>query len=99
MAGWIEIAYALPDRQRIVRLEFVDGITAGEAVRAARLADEFPELSIRQLPIGIYGEIVPQDRVLQPGDRVEIYRELRMDPREARRQRAAQQSSRSVRPS
>ena len=97
MADWIEVVYALPDRQRIVRLEFVAGITAGEAVRAARLGEEFAELSNREPALGIYGEVVPLDRLLKPGDRVEIYRELRLDPREARRQRAAQQSPRAAR--
>jgi putative ubiquitin-RnfH superfamily antitoxin RatB of RatAB toxin-antitoxin module len=88
----IEVVYALPERQRVVSLEFATGMTAGDAVRLSRLGAEFPELSDRALKVGVWGELVAESHVLRPGDRVEIYRELAVDPREARRRRAALES-------
>jgi hypothetical protein len=86
----IEVAYALPERQRLITLDFVDGLTAGEAVRASGICREFPELAARPLALGVYGEVVSETHPLRPGDRVEIYRELAVDPRDARRLRVAQ---------
>src|SRR5262245_45057243 len=97
MAGRIEVAYALPERQRVVALDFVAGLTAGEAVRASGILGEFPELAARSHVLGVYGEVVADTHPLHPGDRVEIYRELKIDPRDARRLRAAQAGSRRAR--
>ena len=84
--------YALPERQRVITVAFTHGMTAGDAVRLSRIDIEFPELAARPLKIGVYGEVVTDTHVLRPGDRVEIYRELAIDPREARRRRAALES-------
>ncbi len=90
----IEVAYALPERQRVISLELIEGMTAGDAVRASGICREFPELAARPMTLGVYGEVVAETRVLRPGDRVEIYRELAIDPREARRRRATRAPSR-----
>ena len=89
MSGKIEIAYALPERQRVITLDFIAGMTAGEAVRASGICGECPELAARTLALGVYGEVVSETHPLRPGDRVEIYRELAVDPRDARRLRVA----------
>jgi hypothetical protein len=81
----VEVAYALPDRQRVVQLALRDGMTALEAVQAAGLEREFPEIARRDLLLGIYGRRVEATQVLRNGDRVEIYRPLKFDPRDARR--------------
>ena len=87
----IEIVYALPERQRVVRLALpIDGLTAQAAVEQSGLLDEFPELGTRPLVLGVFGTTCTPDRPLRAGDRVEIYRPLRVDPREQRRERAAQ---------
>jgi uncharacterized protein len=86
---WVEVVYALPARQRVVRLPFRDGMTAFDAVQAAGLEQEFPDLAGRVFTLGIYGRRVEATRLLRGGDRVEVYRPLRSDPRDARR-RAAQ---------
>jgi putative ubiquitin-RnfH superfamily antitoxin RatB of RatAB toxin-antitoxin module len=88
----VEVVYALPERQRVISLEYTAGMTVGDALRLSRIETEFPELAARPLTIGVYGEVVAGTRVLLPGDRVEIYRELINDPREARRRRAALES-------
>lgn len=84
----VEVVFALPDRQRVVRLPLRDGMTAHEAVEAAGLEREFPEIAVRDLVLGIYGRRVDATEVLRGGDRVEIYRPLKYDPRDARRKAA-----------
>lgn len=84
----VEVAYARPDRQRLVTVELAAGATARDAVRASGLVDEFPEIDMEQAPLGVFGRASTGDTVLRAGDRVEIYRPLQVDPKEARRKRA-----------
>lgn len=86
----VQVAHALPDRQRIVTVALLDGMTAREAVVESGLLEEFPQLAARPLALGIFGQVVDGSRLLEPGDRVEIYRPLKADPRETRRRLAAQ---------
>jgi len=92
----IEVVYAAPDRQRVVGLPLTDGLTALAAVRLSGLLEEFPELDPAQLTLGVWGRRVPPGERLRPGDRVEIYRPLRFDPRAARRE-AVRVSGRGLR--
>ena len=85
----IEVAYALPGRQRVVRLPLEPPMSAEEAVRASGLLEEFPELASEVLTLGVFGRRVDGQHVLRAGDRVEIYRPLKVDPRDARRRAAA----------
>lgn len=91
----VEVAFALPERQKIVTLSVPAGTTAREAVKLADLARHFPDISpptFEQAALGIFGKRLrdPERQVLQAGDRVEVYRPLRIDPKQARIQRAAQ---------
>lgn len=83
----VEVCYARADTQAVVALKLAPGATAGDAVRRSGLAQRFPELDGTQ-PLGVYGKRVAEDHPLKEGDRVEIYRLLTMDPKEARRRRA-----------
>lgn len=90
----VEVAFALPQQQAIVALSVPPGTTARDAVRQACLECHFPELpatTFLEADLGIFGKMVrdPQHHVLQSGDRVEVYRPLLIDPKQARRQRAA----------
>ena len=85
----VEVAYALPQKQILISLSVKTGTTAMEAIEQSGLLLELPELSIENCKIGIFGKVVHRDVVLQPLDRVEIYRPLIADPKEARRLRAA----------
>ena len=87
---WIEVAYAKPERQRVVRLPLAPGLSAIAAVQASGILRECPELDEDKLALGIYGRKVEPGQPLEPGDRVEIYRPLQSDPREARRRLAAE---------
>lgn len=75
----VEVAAAWPHEQRLVSLQ----VAAGSCVATALTAAGFPDAQ----DVGIFGERVTHDRVLENGDRVEIYRPLVADPRQARRRR------------
>jgi putative ubiquitin-RnfH superfamily antitoxin RatB of RatAB toxin-antitoxin module len=85
----VEVAYAKPEEQVIVALKIPEGATVGEAVHASGLLSRFPEIDETDLKVGIFGSICKLDQPLRQADRVEIYRPLIHDPKEARRQRAA----------
>ena len=85
----VEVAYALPEKQLIVPLQVPLGTTVLEAVLLSRIADEFKDLDPQQCKIGIFGQVVDPGLALRDGQRVELYRPLRADPREVRRQLAA----------
>lgn len=72
------------------------GSTIPDAVKASGLAARFPEIEGAETRFGIFGKIEkePAARVLKSGDRVEIYRPLLIDPKEARRARAAKAKAR-----
>ena len=84
----IEIVFALPERQFLESVEVPDGAVLADVIRASSLAKTFPGLDHETLATGIWGKIVAQDTEVQDGDRVELYRPLEIDPREARRQKA-----------
>ena len=85
----IEVAYARPDHQWLLVLELPGGTTARAAALASSLERDCPELDLTRCPLGVFGQVVTDDRVLVSGDRVEIYRPLQHDPRDARRELAA----------
>lgn len=85
----VEVVYALPDRQRLVALDVPRGTTAREAVERSGLIHEFPEIDPEDNGLGIFGRRCAPDQRLRSGDRVEIYRPLKADPKEVRRQLAA----------
>jgi putative ubiquitin-RnfH superfamily antitoxin RatB of RatAB toxin-antitoxin module len=86
----VEVAYALPEKQKVVQLEVSPGTTALQAARLSGIADDFSGLRLDEASrLGIFGHIVAPDQELQAGDRVEIYRPLLVDPKEVRKQRAA----------
>ncbi|RMG33340.1 MAG: RnfH family protein [Gammaproteobacteria bacterium] len=86
----VEVAYARPDEQRIIELQVPPGTTVGEAIERSGITELFPEIDLARNKVGIFGKLGKLDAVLQPGDRVEIYRPLIADPKEARKKRAAE---------
>lgn len=84
----VEVVHAGIRGQRLVELDLPPGTTAESAVRASGLLEEFPEIDPVASPLGIFGERIAPDHLLREGDRVEIYRALIADPKEARRARA-----------
>ena len=86
----VEVAYATPDRQLILEVEAEQGITVKEAVMHSGILEEFPEIDIETVKLGVFGKAAAATAVLNPMDRVEIYRPLIADPKEARKKRAAE---------
>ncbi|WP_322557115.1 RnfH family protein [Halomonas sp.] len=92
----VEVAFALPGRQRIISLSVPEGTTARQAVTMAGLEAAFPELppaTFRQADLGIFGKRLgdPDAVRLRTGDRVEVYRPLQIDPKAARSERAGRE--------
>ncbi len=85
----VEVAYATPEQQRIVALEVPENTTVEIVIRLSGLLACFPEINLSATAVGIFGKLSELNQVLKAGDRVEIYRPLLHDPKEARRQRAA----------
>jgi hypothetical protein len=86
----IEVTYAKPDRQDVVRLKVPEGSTIQHAIEASGLARRYPEIDLAKAKVGIYGKLSRMDTVVRERDRVEIYRPLIADPKEVRKQRAAE---------
>lgn len=85
----IEVAYARADRQKILRASVPVGTTIRQAVQLSKIGTQFTEIDVAGCAVGVFGRRVPDHYIVQSGDRVEIYRPLEMDPREARRALAA----------
>jgi|SRR5690606_28558783 len=86
----VEVVYALPKQQRLIALDVESGTTMYEAVLRSGIVDLFPQINPEKDKMGIFGKAVknPREHVLQPGERVEIYRPLAVDPKQARLNRA-----------
>ena len=87
----IEIVYGLANRQVLKSMTVAEGTTVREAALKSGLEVEFPELDLQQVPLGIFGKAVKDETVLRDSDRIEVYRPLLIDPKEARRKRAGQE--------
>ncbi len=94
----VEVVYALADKQKLLRLRVPYGTTVRQAVEQSGMAVHFPALDLANCPLGIFGKAVamPDERVLEEGERVEIYRPLIADPKEVRKLRAAKAAQAKV---
>ena len=86
----IEIAYGTAQTQKLYRMTVKAACTARQAVLASPVADDFPEADVHTEPLGIFGKRVKDATVLRDGDRIEVYRPLVADPKDARRKRVLQ---------
>jgi hypothetical protein len=84
----VEVVYALPQRQEVVKLMLPMGSTLLQAVEASGLLQRYPEIDPAKLKVGVYGKLSKPDALLRERDRVEIYRPLIADPKEVRKKRA-----------
>lgn len=88
----IQISYALPKQQWVQTLHLETGSTVADVLAQCKIWEPFTQLDFAQHKIGIFGKVVELTRIVQEGDRVEIYRPLTCDPKEIRRRRAQGQS-------
>jgi putative ubiquitin-RnfH superfamily antitoxin RatB of RatAB toxin-antitoxin module len=86
----VEVVFALPERQMLVKLKLPAACTAREAVLRSGVIAAFPDypLDVETLKLGIFSKAVKADTLLRDKDRVEIYRPLIADPKLVRRARA-----------
>ena len=83
----VEVVY-IPAGENALQavIPFVEGMTVAKALERSGFLEQFPDLV--DASVGIFSRAVSRDLFVQPGDRVELYRPLRVDPMETRRQRA-----------
>ncbi|MDD5298410.1 MAG: RnfH family protein [Rhodocyclaceae bacterium] len=86
----VEVVYALAERQELVRVKLPEGATVTTAVEASGLLQKYPQIDLAKNKLGIFGKLAKADAVVRDRDRVEIYRPLIADPKEVRKQRAAE---------
>jgi putative ubiquitin-RnfH superfamily antitoxin RatB of RatAB toxin-antitoxin module len=84
----VEVVYALPGGEDISTVSLALGATASDAVIASGVLARHPDIDLARHKLGVFGNVVPGDARVADGDRVEIYRALAVDPKEARRRRA-----------
>ena len=87
----VEVVYAAVERQALLTVAVPAGTTVRDAVAMSGIGEAFPELGLSDCPVGIFGKVITDadTRIVQAGDRIEIYRPLLADPKEIRRLRAA----------
>ena len=85
----VEVAYALPNKQSLIRLEVEEGTTIKEVIEASGILDTYDQIDLKRDKVGIFSKFVTLDTILREKDRVEIYRPLVADPKKVRKERAA----------
>lgn len=84
----VELVYALPDQQPLLRVQLAEGASVEDAIRASGILETFPDIDLSRNKVGIFSKLVKLDEKVRDKDRVEIYRPLIADPKEVRRKRA-----------
>jgi len=83
----IRVAYATREEQVILELSVPDGTTIQEAIERSGILNRYPDIDLRRQGVGVFGQARPLDYCPRTGDRIEIYRPLVLDPKEARRKK------------
>ncbi|MCV2503322.1 MAG: RnfH family protein [Neisseriaceae bacterium] len=92
---WVEIVLALEDKQYLLRFETNEGTTIKEALLQTDLKGVYPEYFQDSMELGIFGMKVQDDYVLKNEDRIEIYRPLKVDPKQNRRIRSEKKNGKN----
>ena len=86
----VDVCYALADKQDVVTVTLPAGATVMTALEASGLLGKYPEIDVKKNKFGVWNKLSKVDNTLRDRDRVEIYRPLIADPKEVRKQRAAE---------
>ena len=86
----IEVVYPLPDKQELFSVKLPVGATVRQAIEASGILQKHPEIDLGKNKLGIFAKLAKPDTEVRDRDRVEIYRPLIADPKEVRKQRAAE---------
>lgn len=84
----IEVVYTSPDKQKIISVQVDEETTIERAIHLSGILVIFPEIDLSQQKVGIFGKVKELNEIVKDGDRIEIYRSLLIDPKEARRRKA-----------
>jgi putative ubiquitin-RnfH superfamily antitoxin RatB of RatAB toxin-antitoxin module len=84
----VEVAYATPQRQKIVTVVVDAGSTIEKVIDNSGIDELFPEIDLSKQKVGIFSQQKNLTDIVKEGDRIEIYRTLIIDPKEARKKRA-----------
>ena len=84
----VEVVYITPEKQALIACEVAANATVIDAIEASLILKQFPEIDLNTQKVGIFSRAATLETPLEAGDRVEIYRPLIIDPKEARRLRA-----------
>lgn len=86
----VEVVYPLAQKQEIFTVKLPPGATVRQAIEASGVLQKYPEIDLANNKLGVFAKLVKADALLRNRDRVEIYRPLIADPKEVRKQRAAE---------
>lgn len=86
----IEVIYPLAHEQILFKAHVPSGTTIKGGIIASGILRRYPELILDTVDVGIFGKLATLDTALKERDRIEIYRPLIADPKEVRKQRAAE---------
>ncbi len=84
----VEVTFATPDRVFLQALRVAPGTSLHQAIVASGVLEQMPEVDLSVLKVGVHGKVKPLEAKVREGDRIEIYRPLVADPKDARRRRA-----------
>lgn len=84
----VEVAYATPEQQRIIELQVAVACTIEAAIKQSGILELFPDIDLSKQQVGVFSQPRQLTDIVNDGDRIEIYRPLAIDPKEARRARA-----------
>lgn len=85
----IEVAYARERQQALLKVNGEPGLSVRDAIERSGVLQRFPEIDLAKNKVGVFGKVAKLDAALTDGDRVEIYPPLIADPKQARKDRAA----------
>lgn len=91
----VEVVYGTDAVQKLVKLQVTSTCTVDGAIRQSKITEQFPEIDLTSTKVGVWGDVCRMTDLLKPGDRVEIYRPLQIDPKDARRRRSQTQPRKS----
>ena len=87
----IELIYPLPNEQKLITIEVQSGSNVEQAITLSGILEQYPQIDLSNNKVGIFSKACKLDDLLREGDRIEIYRPLIADPKEARKKKASLQ--------
>ncbi len=85
----VEVAFATPNKQSVFAITVAENSTVKQVINSSDILSQFPEIDLTKMSVGVFGKLCNLDRLIEQGERIEIYRPLLQHPMDARRNRAA----------